>query len=394
MLALASLGLSAPKEAPHDKILATDNLVAFDLPPVMDVMLGPTKSVKQLQCVDASVREYDEHELAKRLMEIELRFKQGGYFDNAYYSKELAKWIGGRSCTSDAAFALSLVLNLRDVLKNDIGVLPGSTPETPPHKVRYFPNDALMRHLYGCADSQYGHECSNSSQAALMACPPGSSKMLVDTLFTAVKADPRFSCIRLVPNKYQRTGFAADKSWQAWELGKEKDFHSREGKVFYVGTKIEGATQRSNLFNTSAWYKDGEPLDHWLLTPASSTMEEAVKFRYLLDVGGSSGTTWDALGWKMASGSLVFKVSSISGAEDYWHSEMQKGVHFIEVMPNLADLREKWLWAVTHPDEAKLVAHAGQKLALKWASKEYAVRRTEDVLRDAFDYPKREEQYD
>ena len=36
---------------------------------------------------------------------------------------------------------------------------------------------------------------------------------------------------------------------------------------------------------------------------------EFLRYRYLLDVGGVSGTTWSALRWKLLSGSLVFKVT-------------------------------------------------------------------------------------
>tara|TARA_B110001452_G_scaffold129121_1_gene107312 strand:- start:815 stop:1000 length:186 start_codon:yes stop_codon:yes gene_type:complete len=33
--------------------------------------------------------------------------------------------------------------------------------------------------------------------------------------------------------------------------------------------------------------------------------------KYLLDIGGNSGTTWTALAWKLASGALVFKAKSV-----------------------------------------------------------------------------------
>ena len=97
------------------------------------------------------------------------------------------------------------------------GVLPGSGPTTPGHKIRYFPSDSLMRYLYGCADHVHGHDCSNHTLAAIDACPSGSSSstLLVDTEFTSLKDHTRFSCIRTIPNKYQRSGFAAASAWAA-----------------------------------------------------------------------------------------------------------------------------------------------------------------------------------
>ena len=45
---------------------------------------------------------------------------------------------------------------------------------------------------------------------------------------------------------------------------------------------------------------------------------EFARYRYLLDVGGVSGTTWSALRAKLLSGSLVFKVEL--DWQDWWHA--------------------------------------------------------------------------
>ena len=37
----------------------------------------------------------------------------------------------------------------------------------------------------------------------------------------------------------------------------------------------------------------------------------ARNYKYLLDIGGNSGTTWTALAWKLASGALVFKAKTV-----------------------------------------------------------------------------------
>lgn len=120
----------------------------------------------------------------------------------------------------------------------------------------------------------------------------------------------------------------------------------------------------------------------------------ARSYRYLLDIGGNSGTTWTALAWKLASGALVFKVKSVrrfhiavqpspsflathgahsrggpaetrdvlcccscvslrpspsrsspalhgaqaEGAVDLWHDQIEPGVHLIEVSADFSDL--------------------------------------------------------
>ena len=41
------------------------------------------------------------------------------------------------------------------------------------------------------------------------------------------------------------------------------------------------------------------------------------QYKYLMDIGGESGTTWLSLNWKMATGALVFKVDT--GSINWWY---------------------------------------------------------------------------
>lgn len=92
--------------------------------------------------------------------------------------------------------------------------------------------------------------------------------------------------------------------------------------------------------------------------------EEMVRYRYLLDIGGISGTTWIALRWKMCSGSLVFKVNNPMPTMDWWHGTIQPWKHYVPVRHDLSDLHTSWKWAQEHQDEAFAIAEAG-KLACK-----------------------------
>ena len=409
LAALASLGLSAPKEATIDSTLAAPNVAAAQheekwtptqhekhwTPAQHEkyVELGMTKQVKADQCTSLKQMQ-DEHTLkmAQAMTEIELRWTRGGYFDNLYLSPKANKWLGAKECSTVAVFSLHLLLQIRDQCVSDLGVLPGSTPETSPHKIRYFPSDSLLPILYGCTDHVNGHDCSNHTLAALDPCPAGSSKMLVDSEFSALKSDPRFSCIRTIPNKYQRSGFAAEKAWDAWKLTRGTNFENRKQKALYVGKALPDS-QRSNLLNHTNWYTKGMPITDWLVTPESMDRSEAVKYRYQIDIGGSSGTTWDALMWKMASGALVFKVKHQAGAQDHWHNEMVNNKHYLEVDPDLSNLHDKWQWAESNPGDANRIARSGQELALQWASKEYAGKVLEKVLRKEFNFPSLKEDY-
>mmetsp|Transcript_34953 Transcript_34953/g.64377 ORF Transcript_34953/g.64377 Transcript_34953/m.64377 type:complete len:187 (-) Transcript_34953:47-607(-) len=109
--------------------------------------------------------------------------------------------------------------------------------------------------------------------------------------------------------------------------------------------------------------------------------EEMVRYKYLLDIGGLSGTTWIALRWKMCSGSLVFKVDDPVPTMDWWHDTIRPWKHYVPVRYDLSDLRDRWKWAEDHPEEAYSIAKAGAvacRATLSELSRDKAV---EKVLR-------------
>ena len=67
---------------------------------------------------------------------------------------------------------------------------------------------------------------------------------------------------------------------------------------------------------------------------------EFARYRYLLDVGGVSGTTWSALRAKLLSGSLVFKVEL--DWQDWWHAHLQPFRDYLPVSVDLSDLHERY----------------------------------------------------
>ena len=87
------------------------------------------------------------------------------------------------------------------------------------------------------------------------------------------------------------------------------------------------------------------------------------KYKYHLNIGGVSGTTWSALHWKMNCGGLVFSVEMPNGNKDWWHQYLQPFEHYIPVEPTLESLRYWYDWAEQHPKEAQAIAQAGQNVS-------------------------------
>ena len=91
-------------------------------------------------------------------------------------------------------------------------------------------------------------------------------------------------------------------------------------------------------------------------------MVQGSKYRYLLDLPGISGTTWDSLNWKMASGALVFKVTTTS--MNWWHPFLTPGEDYLPVHTNLSNLHDQDVWAEAHLRDAQRIAGRGRLKAL------------------------------
>jgi len=249
-----------------------------------------------------------------------------------------------------------------------------------PKSVRYFVSDAGMPQLWNCKDGDAGYECDQATVSHDI-CPEGAPPLLVHTQFMALDWEET-KCVVLIPNLYQLEPWqgkdeASNPEWHyaggtanrayvaAGENNASWTWENRTDMLLYVG-RVTGKMGQRRYFKTLKWLPSSlkGKADTWLKTPKTMPMEEAATYRYLLDIGGSSGTTWDALGWKLASGALVFKAKNAEGAADWWHSKLEPGKHLLEVEPDFSDLHEKFLWAEAHQEEAQQIAKAGQKVAL------------------------------
>ena len=169
-------------------------------------------------------------------------------------------------------------------------------------------------------------------------------------------------CTHIVPTPYELKSmgmlttegnavFDDDDNW----IGTLPPWEQRVPMVFYRGTE-EFNPQRSLVFRMGRKSVN----EGWLNATAnqSVTVDTFGHYKYALDIGGKSGTTWNALRNKLRMGSLVLRVDS--GFADWWHDEIKAGVHYLRVAPDLSNLQAQFEWAQANPREARRIALAGQ----------------------------------
>mmetsp|Transcript_16091 Transcript_16091/g.27423 ORF Transcript_16091/g.27423 Transcript_16091/m.27423 type:complete len:639 (+) Transcript_16091:124-2040(+) len=78
------------------------------------------------------------------------------------------------------------------------------------------------------------------------------------------------------------------------------------------------------------------------------------KYKYHMDIGGGGGTTWSGTFEKLAMPGVLFHHETPT--KDYNHASIKPWVHYIPVREDLKDLREKFEWAESHPDEAREIS--------------------------------------
>jgi len=98
---------------------------------------------------------------------------------------------------------------------------------------------------------------------------------------------------------------------------------------------------------------------------------EQSKFRYQIDLDGVTAT-FTGLGWKLLSGSLVFKQDSDKVM--WFHPLLKPWEHFIPVERNLTDFKEKLNWARDHDSEAQRIAENGRQIAISHLMPEHIAR--------------------
>lgn len=89
-------------------------------------------------------------------------------------------------------------------------------------------------------------------------------------------------------------------------------------------------------------------------------LEDLAGYKYHIDIGGGGGTTWSGTIQKLAMPGLLFH--HVTPTKDYIHDYMKPWIHYVPVASDLSDLKEKFEWAESHPEAAKMIADQGTAL--------------------------------
>lgn len=166
----------------------------------------------------------------------------------------------------------------------------------------------------------------------------------------------------LIPNPYELNGYAQWQAYQARDVS-SLPFAKRSDTVFYRGDRKAMCAGHSRDARFVA-HRIAQASPH-ILNFSSEHQPKAAfaQHKFLLDIGGTDGTTWDALRWKMATGSLVFRVAS--GRHTHFSRQLRPWVHYVPVAGDLNDLTALHTWALRNQYEANKIARTGQNFALE-----------------------------
>mmetsp|Transcript_4 Transcript_4/g.7 ORF Transcript_4/g.7 Transcript_4/m.7 type:complete len:582 (+) Transcript_4:89-1834(+) len=102
-------------------------------------------------------------------------------------------------------------------------------------------------------------------------------------------------------------------------------------------------------------YEAWESVD--VATGKGMSLPQLAEFRYHIDLGGGGGTTWGGTVEKLAMPGLLFH--HVTPTRDYIHDQLTPWKQYIPVRADLKDLKQKFDWAETHPEEVKRISDAG-----------------------------------
>jgi len=175
-------------------------------------------------------------------------------------------------------------------------------------------------------------------------------------------------CQKLMPSLYEIGGFARLYAQKAREAAGMLGLSARPATVFWRGCTQtfrpwhqQGLDPRTHLVALAKSFPWVDAADVCITPGKHVPIEQyAHSGKYLIDIGGTSGTTWGAFHWKLASRALVMRV---------WHDDMddwfvkQAGLqpykHYVPIKADFSDLHEIFQWLEANPQTAQDMADAG-----------------------------------
>jgi len=92
------------------------------------------------------------------------------------------------------------------------------------------------------------------------------------------------------------------------------------------------------------------------------SIEEQLKFKYILDVDGYSNT-WDATVWKLYSGSVLLKTESIW--KQWYYDDLIEWVHYVPIKNDFSDLNDKIKWCIDNDEKCKEIIKNSRKFVIE-----------------------------
>ena len=98
------------------------------------------------------------------------------------------------------------------------------------------------------------------------------------------------------------------------------------------------------------------------------SLETLGQYKYHIDLGGGGGTTWTGTLLKLGLPGLL--LHHVTPTKDYIHDKLQPWIHYVPIKEDLSDLKEKYEWAESHPEEAKRISENATKFARRLGTPE------------------------
>lgn len=104
---------------------------------------------------------------------------------------------------------------------------------------------------------------------------------------------------------------------------------------------------------------------------------EMVQYKYILDIDGRA-STWDGTAWKLNSGSVLLKTKS--HWRQWFYYDFLPWIHYVPIATDFSDLREKYEWCESHPEECEIMIRNCLELFQTIYRFQNAVEYTKNVL--------------
>jgi hypothetical protein len=146
-------------------------------------------------------------------------------------------------------------------------------------------------------------------------------------------------------------------------------FSEKIGKIMYASSPERSSkfifknqthpggdiTQRMYFYENYENHPNVVAIRSGWMHPNFISSDEMMKYKYLLDMDGCGASTWDAIAWKMRSGSVIF---SVEGIWNRWFSNrFLPGIHYIAIKEDFSDLMEKYQWCEENQDKCKEIVY-------------------------------------